>query len=79
MRDPSKGSKTILKINDESSTRLMPFGRADCFRFAHSAEANWRLGGSEAWLHFCSREVPGRLWEAPGEGLVRLWLSLLEA
>ena len=29
-RTPSKPSKTILKINDESPTRLMPFGRADC-------------------------------------------------
>ena len=25
-----------------------PDGRADCLRFAHPAEANWRLGGSEA-------------------------------
>ena len=36
------------------------------FRFAHSAEANRRLGGSEAWLHFCSRGSPRGLWEPPG-------------
>ena len=48
----------------------------NCFPFARSAEANRRLGDSEARLHFCFREAPGSLCEPSGEGLGKLCRSL---
>ena len=66
---PAKRLKTFLKINDESPTRLMPFGRAD-LGFAHSAEA---IGGSEA------QRLGGSVWEAPGRLLGRLLGGFREA
>ena len=39
----------------------------NCLGFAHSVEANWRLGGSEAW-----RLGVGSSWEIDGKASWRL-------